>query len=225
MRKILIIEDDSRIRRYLQLELQHEGFLVDLANDGLDGLKKWSSNSYSLILLDLMMPSLSGEAVCKQIRERSDIPIIILSAKDKTLSKIGLLDLGADDYITKPFEIRELLARIRVVLRNKKDFIGDLILSYKGVVLNTQKKTVKRDNVNINLTKTEFKLLHYLIINRDIVLSREQILTNVWGYDYLGGEKIVDVYIQSLRKKLDLPKERLIQTVRGFGYTLKGDQL
>lgn len=221
MKKILIIEDDPKIRRYLQLELQHEGYLVDLAEDGREGLTKWRRGCYSLILLDLMIPHFPGETVCSEMRRTSDVPIIVLTAKDKTLSKIKLLDLGADDYITKPFVIGELFARIRVALRNKGEFSDSKHMICGPIKLSPAEKTVYRDGESISLTKTEFNLLHYLLINRELVLSREQILSNVWGYDYLGGEKIVDVFIQTLRKKIDTGEEKLIHTVRGFGYILK----
>lgn len=221
MKKILIIEDDPKINRYLQLELQHEGYSIDIAKDGREGVKKWNNHNYNLILLDLMIPKISGEEVCKEIRKTSKIPILILTAKDKTFSKIKLLDLGADDYITKPFVIGELFARIRVALRNKNDFTDSKYLTYSSLKLDIKEKVVYKNKVVINLTKTELNLIHYLILNREIVLSREQILSNVWGFDYFGGEKIVDVYIQSLRKKIDRDPKKLIHTVRGFGYILK----
>lgn len=221
MKKILIIEDEKKISRYLQLELEHEGYSVDIADDGVMGLELFKKNFYNIILLDLMLPKISGEEVCQHIREKSDVPVIVLTARDKTFSKISLLDLGADDYITKPFIIGELLARIRVVMRNKKEFSESQLVSYGGIRLDLDKKIVYVDEEPVPLTKTEFNLLHYLILNREIVLSREQMLNSVWGYDYAGGEKIVDVYIKSLRKKMDCREQKLIQTVRGFGYILK----
>lgn len=222
MKKILIIEDEKKISRYLQLELEHEGYSVDIASDGLMALKLFGEHFYNIILLDLMLPKLSGEEVCRQIRKKSDVPVIVLTATDKTFSKINLLDLGADDYITKPFVIGELLARIRVALRHKKDFSDEgQVIGYEGIRLDINQKLVEVQEKTVFLTKTEFNLLHYLVLNREIVLSREQILNNVWGYEYEGGEKIVDVYIKSLRKKIDYREKKLIQTVRGFGYVLK----
>ncbi|WP_320047619.1 response regulator transcription factor [uncultured Ilyobacter sp.] len=220
MKKILIIEDEKKISRYLQLELEHEGYSVDIADDGMIALELFKNDFYNIILLDLMLPKLSGEEVCRLIREKSDVPVIVLTARDKTFSKINLLDLGADDYITKPFIIGELLARIRVVLRNKKEFSNGKLASYGGIRLDLGKKIVYVDEKAVSLTKTEFNLLHYLILNREIVLSREQMLNSVWGYDYAGGEKIVDVYIKSLRKKMDYREQKLIHTIRGFGYIL-----
>lgn len=219
-KNILIIEDDPKIRRYLELELVHEGYNIDLAIDGKDGLKLFRENNYSLILLDLMLPHMSGEDVCKTIRNESNIPIIVLTAKDEIFSKITLLDLGADDYITKPFVIGELLARMRVIFRNKQTFTDKKILKFENISLNLNTKEVLLDNSVITLTKTEYNLLHYLIINKNLVLSRENILENVWGYDYFGDGKIIDMYIKSLRKKLD-SDSKYIKTIRGFGYSLK----
>ena len=221
MKKILIIEDEKKISRYLQLELEHEGYSVDIADDGAMALELFGKTFYNIVLLDLMLPKLSGEEVCRNIRENSEVPVIVLTAKDKTFSKINLLDLGADDYITKPFVIGELLARIRVALRHKKDFSDGQLVSYEGIQLDLDKKVAFVAGEEVSLTKTEFNLLHYLILNREIVLSREQMLNSVWGYDYAGGEKIVDVYIKSLRKKVDQREKKLIHTVRGFGYILK----
>lgn len=219
-KNILIIEDDPKIRRYLELELVHEGYNIDLAIDGKEGLKLFRENDYSLILLDLMLPHISGEEVCKIIRNESNIPIIVLTAKDEIFSKISLLDLGADDYITKPFIIGELLARMRVIFRNKQTFTDKKILKFENISLNLNTKEVLLDDDIIILTKTEYNLLHYLMINKNLVLSRENILENVWGYDYFGDGKIIDMYIKALRKKLD-PDSKYIKTVRGFGYSLK----
>lgn len=219
-KNILIIEDDPKIRRYLELELVHEGYNIDLAVDGSEGLKLFRENSYSLILLDLMLPHMSGEEVCKTIRNESNIPIIVLTAKDEIFSKITLLDLGADDYITKPFIIGELLARMRVIFRNKQAFTDKKILKFENISLNLNTKEVLLDETLITLTKTEYNLLHYLMINKNLVLSRENILENVWGYDYFGDGKIIDMYIKALRKKLD-SDSKYIKTIRGFGYSLK----
>lgn len=221
MKNILIIEDEKKIRRFLQLELEHEGYLVTTAEDGEEGLKKVKTNHYDIVLLDLMLPKLSGEVVCTKIREFSEIPIIILTAKDQTLNKVQLLDMGADDYLTKPFAIEELFARIRVALRNKKDFTDSRFLVYHSLKLDLQTKILYRDDVEIPLTKKEFNLFYQLILNKELVISREKILEEVWGYDFVGDEKIVDVYINALRKKVDTEDDKYIQTVRGFGYTLK----
>lgn len=221
MKKILIIEDEKKIRRFLQLELEHEGYLVISAEDGEEGLEKFKKDYYDLVLLDLMMPKLSGEEVCHEIRKISEVPIIVLTAKSQILNKIELLDMGADDYLTKPFEIEELFARMRVALRNKKDFSTNNFVTYHSLKLDINTKKVYRNDEEISLTKKEYNLFYQLLLNKEIVVSRDKILEEVWGYDYDGEEKIVDVYINALRKKIDTKDEKYIHTVRGFGYMLK----
>lgn len=221
MKNILIIEDDLRIRRILQLELEHEGYLVSLAKDGKEGLEKAKLIRYDLILLDLMLPEISGEEVCKELRKNSDVPIIVLTAKENIRSKVELLDMGADDYITKPFNIEELFARMRVALRNKKDYQELNQLKYEDLVLDIIKKELIIEKRKVSLTKTEYRLLELFILNREITISREKIITEIWGYDFEGEEKIVDVYLNSLRKKIETPNKKYIQNIRGFGYMLK----
>lgn len=221
MKKILIIEDEKKIRRFLQLELEHEGYSVYAAEDGAEGFEKFEKDYYDLILLDLMLPKLSGEEVCRKIREVSEIPIIILTAKDQILNKVELLDMGADDYLTKPFEIEELFARMRVALRNKKNFENKNFIVYGSLKLDTKGKKIYKNDDEIYLTKKEYNLFYLLLVNKEIVVSREKILEEVWGFDYEGEEKIVDVYINSLRKKIDEGNEKYIHTARGFGYILK----
>lgn len=220
MKNILIIEDDLRIRRILQLELEHEGDLVSLAKDGKEGLEKAKLIRYDLILLDLMLPEISGEEVCKELRKNSDVPIIVLTAKENIRSKVELLDMGADDYITKPFNIEELFARMRVALRNKKDYQELNQLKYEDLVLDIIKKELIIEKRKVSLTKTEYRLLELFILNREITISREKIITEIWGYDFEGEEKIVDVYLNSLRKKIEAPNKKYIQNIRGFGYML-----
>lgn len=221
MKNILIIEDDLRIRRILQLELEHEGYLVSLAKDGKEGLEKAKLIRYDLILLDLMLPEISGEEVCKELRKNSDVPIIVLTAKENIRSKVELLDMGADDYITKPFNIEELFARMRVALRNKKDYQELNQLKYEDLVLDIIKKELIIEKRKVSLTKTEYRLLELFILNREITISREKIITEIWGYYFEGEEKIVDVYLNSLRKKIEAPNKKYIQNIRGFGYMLK----
>lgn len=221
MKNILIIEDDLRIRRILQLELEHEGYLVSLAKDGKEGLEKAKLIRYDLILLDLMLLEISGEEVCKELRKNSDVPIIVLTAKENIRSKVELLDMGADDYITKPFNIEELFARMRVALRNKKDYQELNQLKYEDLVLDIIKKELIIEKRKVSLTKTEYRLLELFILNREITISREKIITEIWGYDFEGEEKIVDVYLNSLRKKIEAPNKKYIQNIRGFGYMLK----
>lgn len=221
MKKILLIEDNIKIRRYLELELKDAGYSVTSKENGISGLDEAKKDVYDIILLDLGLPFLSGEVVCQKIREFSHTPIIVLTAKDETLTKVALLDIGANDYVTKPFIIEELLARIRVCLRKNSTEIGNNsnnFLTYHNVKIDLIQKMTFVDNIPIQLTKTEFSLLHYLILNKELLLTRDQIISNVWGYDYLGDEKIVDAYIKILRKKLSID---CIKTVRGFGYILK----
>ena len=220
MEKILLIEDDRSISRILQLELQHNGYRVDLAYTGLEGLSKSRESFYNLILLDLMLPEMSGEEVCREIRKKSNVPIVVVTAKDKIFSKVNLLDIGADDYLTKPFEMEELYARMRVALRNKEEYKNKGYIVYENIKINPQTAQVFKGESEVELTKKEFKLLEYLLLNKEVVVTRDQILNNVWGYDYDGVEKIVDVYIKSLRKKVDEEKE-IIQAVRGMGYVIR----
>lgn len=224
--KILIVEDEVKIARFVELELQYEGYTVEKAHDGRTGLEKALKNNFDLIILDVMLPGLNGMEICRRIRQSSDIPIIMLTAKDSTMDKVMGLDLGADDYVTKPFAIEELLARIRASLRRKNGTINYFnILKVNALILDLDKHTVSFNKTPIDLTKKEFDLLQYLIENKNIVLTREQILNRVWGYDYLGDTNIVDVYIRYLRSKIDERfGKKFIYTVRGVGYLLKDEQ-
>ena len=219
---ILLIEDEKKIARFMELELMHEGYEVDLVKTGQKGLEKFNNKDYDLILLDIMLPEIDGLEVCSRIRETSEIPIIMVTAKDSTRNKVEGLDTGADDYITKPFEIEELLARIRALLRRQEPETETGILKIDDLILDTNKHQVKRDGDNIDLTKKEYDLLEYLLRNEEVVISREQLLREIWGYDYVGETNIVDVYIRYLRKKIDQDYEpKLIETVREKGYKLK----
>ena len=217
MNKILIIEDDKNIQRLLSLELKHKGYMVSSAYDGEEGLELFKKNSYDVVLLDLMLPKKSGKELCQEFRKLTDTPIIITTAKDNVLDKVELLDLGANDYICKPFAIEELLARIRVVTRNRENSSDKQIYFENEIKLDLTTKKVFINQKEISLTKTEFLILEYFMKNRAISCSREKILTGVWGYDFDGEEKIVDVYINSLRKKMDT-ESKYIHTIRGFGY-------
>ncbi len=176
MKKILIIEDDAKIRRFLQLELEHEGYQIDLVENGEEGLSKVQKLYYDVILLDLMLPLISGEEVCKKIRAVSDVPIIVITAKDDIRNKVELLDMGADDYITKPFNIEELFARIRVSLRNKKDFKIKNTLIYDNLKIDLSSKTLYKDEEPISLTKTEYNLMEFFMINKEICVTREKVI-------------------------------------------------
>ena len=225
MKKILIIEDDAKIRRFLQLELEHEGYQIDLAENGEEGLSKVQKFYYDIILLDLMLPLISGEEVCKKIRAVSDVPIIVITAKDDIRNKVELLDMGADDYITKPFNIEELFARIRVSLRNKKDFKIKNTLIYDNLKIDLSSKTLYKDDEPISLTKTEYNLMEFFMINKEICVTREKVIEELWGFDYEGDGKIIDVYVNSLRKKIDDVPHKYIHTVRGFGYMLSKKEI
>ncbi len=217
MNKILIIEDDKNIKRLLGLELRHKNYSVDSAYDGEQGIEIFSKNSYDVILLDLMLPKKSGKEVCQELRKLGDTPIIVITAKDSVLDKVELLDLGANDYICKPFAMEELLARIRVVTRNKENSNNKHFYIENEIKMDISAKKVFLNEVEISLTKTEFLILEYFMKNKGLSCSREKIIVGVWGYDFDGEEKIVDVYINSLRKKID-SKSKYIYTIRGFGY-------
>lgn len=220
---ILIIEDDKAIIRVLELEFKHEGYEFDIAMDGKEGLEKFQNSQYSLILLDLMLPEVSGMEVCRKVRKVSNIPIIMLTARRDMTDKVIGLDLGADDYITKPFEMEELLARIRAALRRgKKEAEKFQLLELADLNINLLTREVIKQGNPIDLTKTEYDLLEYLFKNKGLVLTRDQIIEHVWGYDFVGDTNILDVYIRYLRNKIDYPYDvKLIHTVRGVGYSLK----
>ena len=222
-KKILIVEDEQKIARFLELELKYEGYDVEIANNGREGFEKGKSVDVDLIILDLMLPGLSGIEVCRRLRQQSEVPIIMLTAKDDISDKVTGLDIGADDYMTKPFAVEELLARIRVLLKRRNVKINNddsLIIGKLKLSKNNYK--VEYDNENIELTKKEFELLEYLMRNKNIVLSREKILDNVWGYDYFGDTNIIDVYIRYIRSKIDQKYNvNLIETVRGVGYIIR----
>ena len=217
MNKILIIEDDKNIQRLLGLELRHKNYSVDSAYDGEQGIEMFSKNSYDLVLLDLMLPKKSGKEVCQELRKLAETPIIIITAKDSVLDKVELLDLGANDYICKPFAMEELLARIRVATRNKENSNNKQFYLENEIKMDILAKKVFLNEIEVSLTKTEFLILEYFMKNKGLSCSREKIIIGVWGYDFDGEEKIVDVYINSLRKKID-SKSQYIHTVRGFGY-------
>lgn len=226
MAKILVVEDEEKIARFIELELQHEGYETDKALDGRAGLEKAESGGYDLMLLDIMLPQLNGLEVLRRLRKSSNMPVIMLTARDAVMDKVSGLDMGADDYITKPFAIEELLARIRVTLRKgggKREEAGS-VLSACGVSMNTAAHTVICRGQEIALTNKEFSLLQTLLENKNIVLSRDTLLTRVWSYDYIGETNVVDVYVCYLRQKIDDAFGiKLIQTVRGVGYVIKDE--
>jgi DNA-binding response OmpR family regulator len=224
--KILIVEDEKKISRFLELELKYEGYEVETAYDGREGLEKGISEDIDLIILDLMLPKLSGIEVCRRLRNHTEVPIIMLTAKDDVSDKVLGLDIGADDYMTKPFAIEELLARIRVNIKkspkNNTEDENNNLLKYKDLVLFKENYRVEYNDEEIELTKKEFELLEYLMMNKNIVLSRDKILENVWGYDYFGETNLIDVYVRYLRSKIDQKYNvDIIKTVRGVGYIIR----
>ncbi|MFZ5597396.1 MAG: response regulator [Bacillota bacterium] len=221
--RILVVEDETSLARFLQLELNHEGYQAETAQNGYEALGRLSEGKWDLVLLDIMLPGIDGFEVCRRIRKNSDVPIIMLTARDETQSKVKGLDTGADDYVTKPFVIEELLARIRVRLRSAPAAkqAGDKLV-VGNLVICRDTHQVTRQGKAISLTRREFDLLAYLAENTGIVLNRETLLTHVWGYDYYGSDNVVDVYIRYLRAKIDEPFDtRILHTVRGVGYTLR----
>ncbi|MEC1647324.1 response regulator transcription factor [Bacillus halotolerans] len=223
---ILIVEDEEKIARVLQLELEYEGYSVTIKHNGSEGLNAATEGSYSLLLLDVMLPGLSGLEVLRRLRKTDqETPVILLTARDSVPDKVTGLDIGANDYVTKPFEIEEVLARIRAALRqtgSKTEDIGTF-LTYDDLQVNEKTREVRRGDKEVELTPREFDLLVYMLKHPQQVLTREQILSSVWGFDYIGDTNVVDVYIRYIRKKLDYPYEKqLIHTVRGVGYTIKG---
>lgn len=222
--RILIIEDEEKIARFVELELKHEGNEVEKAFDGREGLEKALSGCFDLILLDVMLPGLNGLEVLRRLRMEKDTPVIMLTARDAVMDKVSGLDAGADDYITKPFAIEELLARIRVALKKRGPVaaVPTHTLSIKGVTLDEDRYEVKVNGENVELTNREFELLRMLMKNKNIVLDREKLMNEVCGYDYIGETNIIDVYVRYLRTKIDDHYGiKLIHTVRGVGYVVK----
>jgi DNA-binding response OmpR family regulator len=217
--KILLVEDDAQILRVLKLELEHEGYEVDTATDGLSGLEK-ALKEPDLVVLDLMLPKLDGLEVATRLRAKSRVPIIMLTAKDRIPDRVAGLDHGADDYVVKPFSIEELLARIRARLRDKAPH--ENLLSARDLVMDRDRHEVVRGGQPIHLTAKEYALLEYLLLHRNKVHTRDELFNGVWGSDFLGDSNLIDVYIRYLRGKIDDPfADKLIQTVRGVGYALK----
>ena len=218
--RVLIVEDDSGIADFLQLELEHEGFDVLHAEDGRKALELFESGSPDIILLDIMLPKLNGLEVLRRIRKTSRVPVIMLTARGDTLDKVSGLDSGADDYLAKPFEIEELLARMRAVMRRNE--ANDEPLKLRGIELNRDSMEVKINKERIALSKTEYLLLKTFIENKNVVLSRDKIISAVWGENHYIDENSVDVYVRYLRSKIDdKAGEEYISTVRGAGYVMR----
>lgn len=220
--KILIIEDEKNIARFLELELKHEQFETVVAYDGRAGLELAESEPFDCILLDVMLPQLNGIEVCRRIRKTSDVPILLITARDEVMDRVSGLDAGADDYIVKPFAIEELLARIRSILRRVQHTNKSKQLILRDLEIDVDAYEVLFENNKIELTRKEFDLLKLLVENRNHVCTRERILETVWGFDTEVETNVVDVYIRHLRSKLQTENIPYIETVRGVGYVMRG---
>ena len=219
--RILLVEDEEKLARMVEMELKYEGYAVEKAFDGRAGLELAQSGAFDLVLLDIMLPKLSGMEVLRRLRKESQVPVIMLTARDSVVDKVSGLDSGADDYITKPFAIEELLARIRAALRGKAGRDGQ-VLVVGELAMDVERHQVTVRGQQVELTKKEFDLLRHLLENKGRVLSRESLLDSVWGFDFVGETNSVDVYIRFLRSKIDEAfGVKLIHTVRGVGYVIK----
>ncbi|ACQ70249.1 response regulator transcription factor [Exiguobacterium profundum] len=222
MQTILVVEDDSKIARLLELELKHAGYAVMVATDGRTGLERALADDVDLVLLDVMLPQMSGLEVVRRLKEeRPLLPVLMVTARGDRYDKVSGLDLGADDYITKPFEIEEVLARIRAFLRMRqlvRQDHSEQVLTYETLTVDVNRHEVYCDGKKVDLTRREFDLLVFFLENPERVLTRDQLVEHVWGFDYYGDTNVVDVYVRYVRKKLT---GSWIQTVRGVGYMLK----
>ena len=220
---ILLIEDEMNIAKFVELELNHENFDVTVSFDGREGYELAIENTYDLLLIDVMLPNLNGLEICRRIRKVKDVPIILITARDAVIDRVSGLEAGADDYVVKPFAIEELLARIRAILRRvvHSTLGSDSILSVRGLEVDKKAYQVTYQGEEIIFTKTEYDLLVCFMENFDIVLTRDQILELVWGYESEVETNVVDVYIRHLRKKLPKEVALLIETVRGVGYVIR----
>jgi two-component system, OmpR family, response regulator ArlR len=220
--RVLLVEDEKNIARFIELELRHEGFEVVHYISGREGLEAARSLEFDVVLLDVMLPELNGIEVCRRIRSFSQLPILLITARDAVMDRVAGLDAGADDYIVKPFAIEELLARIRSVLRRtSKENEETLLLVFKDITVHTSAHRVEVNQNRIDLTKTEYDLLVYLIQQKNRVVTRDLILENVWGYLADIETNVVDVYIRHLRSKLPPKAASYIETVRGVGYVMR----
>ncbi|AQM60839.1 MULTISPECIES: response regulator transcription factor [Clostridium] len=222
MYNVLIVEDEENMVSFIKMELEYEGYNVDVANDGRRAVSLALEKDYDVILLDLMLPGINGIEVCRRIRKEKETPIIMLTARDSVMDKVTGLKSGADDYLAKPFAIEELIARMEVIFRrNKKEKINSE-LKFKDIILDIEGRTVRRNNEVIELTNTEFQLLLMFMKNINRALTRDIIMENIWGYNSEAETNVVDVYVRYIRNKLDKnDKEKYIQTIRGVGYIMR----
>ncbi len=220
--RVLLVEDDEEIAEVLRRSLRAEGYEVRAAADGVEALDAAAGFFPDVVVLDLGLPRMDGVEVCRRLRAESDVPILILTARSETEDRVGGLDSGADDYLVKPFERNELLARIRALLRRRPPR-GAASLQVADLMLNSATREVRRGERDIELTNREFELLEHLMRNERLVVSRERLLDEVWGYDPTAATNTIDVFISNLRRKLEADGEgRLLHTKRGAGYVLKG---
>jgi len=216
--KILIIEDEKRIQNILKAFLENAGYDVSLANNGLEGISTFHKNTYDLVLLDIMMPKIDGYTVCEMIRNEGNTPVILLTALDDEDSQMKGFDLLADDYITKPFSMPLVLKRIEAILRRTRDCINNsIVLTYEDVQVDTQNYKVFVSGREVILTTREFEILRLFMENKGRVFTRENLLNQIWNYDYIGDEKIVNTHIKNIRRKLGVD---CIETIRGVGYRI-----
>ncbi|WP_018662223.1 response regulator transcription factor [Heyndrickxia acidiproducens] len=226
MKRILLVEDEKNLARFIELELNHEGYEVKVAYDGRCGLQSALEEDWDCILLDLMLPKLSGLEVCRRLRQEKETPVIMITARDSIMDRVSGLDHGADDYIVKPFAIEELLARLRAIFRRLEytEPKASMLTTYtfRDLVVEKESRLVKKDGKIIDLTKREYDLLLTLLENKNIVMTREALLNKVWGYESEVETNVVDVYIRYLRNKIDTRgQDSYIQTVRGTGYVMR----
>lgn len=213
--KILVVDDEELIRNVIKEYLMMENYTVDEAGDGQEAIEKAKNNDYNLIIMDIMMPKMDGYQACKEIKKTKDVPFIMLSARSEEYDKLIGFDLGIDDYVTKPFSPKELVARVKAIL--KRNNTDTYTYKFEGLTINDLAHEVRVDDKKVNLTPKEYDLLKYLVTNKNIALSREQLLTNIWGYDFFGDDRTIDTHIKTLRNSLG-EYRKFIVTVRAIGY-------
>ena len=221
MKKILVVDDEWKIRKLIKDYLVREGYSVDEAGDGEEGLELFFQTTYDIVILDIMMPKLDGWSVCRKIREESQVPIIMLTARADESDQLFGFELETDEYMIKPFNPKLLVAKVKALLRRDGKIVDKTYLEFGDLVIDTSKREVKLGDVVLELTPKEYDLLYFFIENKGLALSREKILNSVWGWDYFGDSRTVDTHIKRLRKKIG---DNFIQTVRGFGYKFEGDK-
>lgn len=221
MKKILVVDDEWKIRKLIKDYLVREGYSVDEVGDGEEGLDLFFQTTYDIVILDIMMPKIDGWSVCRKIREESQVPIIMLTARADESDQLFGFELETDEYMIKPFNPKLLVAKVKALLRRDGKIVDKTYLEFGDLIIDTSKREVKLGDVILELTPKEYDLLYFFIENKGLALSREKILNSVWGWDYFGDSRTVDTHIKRLRKKIG---DNFIQTVRGFGYKFEGDK-